>query len=117
MALPTINDVQAVDPVLTNMLIGYMQADDRFVASRVFPAVSVEKDSGTYYTMTKKYFFFDDLEQRAPGSDFGQLGFGVSSSTYTTLQWAGEIPLADEVRANSQIPMDLESAALRRLAR
>ena len=116
MALPTVNDVQAVDPVLTNMLIGYMQADDRFVAGRVFPAVPVEKDSGTYYIMTKKYFFFDDLKQRAPGTDFGQLGFGVSTSTYTTLQWAGEIPLADEVRANSQLPMDLESAAVRRLS-
>jgi len=116
MALPTINDVQAIDPILTNMLIGYMQEDNRFVAGRVFPAVSVDKDSGTYYIMTKKYFFFDDLKQRAPGTDFGQLGFGVSTSTYATLQWAGEIPLADEVRANSQLPMDLESAAIRRLA-
>jgi hypothetical protein len=116
MALPTINDVQAVEPVLTNMLVGYMQADDRFVAGRVFPSVSVEKDSGTYYIVTKKYFFFDDLEERAPGSDFGQLGFGVSTATYTTLQWAGEIPLADEVRANSQVAMDLEQVSLRRLA-
>lgn len=114
--LPTTNDVQAVDPVLTNMLIGYMQDDMRFVAGRVFPSVPVEKDSGTYYIITKKYFFFDDLAVRAPGSDFGQLGFGVSSSTYTTLQYAAEIPLADEVRANSQVPMSLEQVALRRLA-
>lgn len=116
MALPTVNDVQAVDPVLTNMLIGYMQADDRFVAGRVFPSVSVEKDSGTYYIVTKKYFFFDDLEERAPGSDFGEMGFGVSTDTYATLQWAAEIPLADEVRANSQVAMDLETVAIRRLA-
>lgn len=116
MSLPTVNDVQAVDPVLTNMLIGYMQADDRFIASRLFPAVPVEKDSGTYYIVTKKYMFFDDLAVRAAGSDFGQLGFGVSTSTYTTLQYAAEIPLADETRANSQLPMDLESVALRRLA-
>ena len=116
MALPTINDVQAIEPILTNMLIGYMQDDMRFVASRVFPAVSVDKDSGTYYIMTKKYFFFDDLKPRAPGTDFGQLGFGVSTGTYSTVEFAGEIPLADEVRANSQIPMDLESAAIRRLA-
>ena len=49
MSLPTINDVQAVEPVLTNLLIGYMQADDRFVASKVFPIVPTDKDSGTYY--------------------------------------------------------------------
>lgn len=116
MALPTINDVQAVEPILTNMLIGYMQDDMRFVAGRVFPAVPVEKDSGTYYIMTKKYFFFDDLKPRAPGSEFGQMGFGVSTSTYSTIQYAAAIPLADEVRANSQVPMDLEQAAMRRVA-
>jgi hypothetical protein len=116
MTIPSVNDVQAVEPILTNMLIGYMQADDRFVASRVFPAVPVEKDSGTYYIFSKKYFFHDDLLERAPGTDFGQIGVGVTTGTYATLQWAAEIPLADEVRANSQVPMDLESANLLKLA-
>src|SRR3990167_5063505 len=116
MPLPTINDVQPVNPVLTNMLIGYQQADDRFVASRVFPAVPVEKDSGTYFIFTKKYWFLDGLEERAPGASFARTGFGVESSTYKTLQWAVEEPLADETRANSQIPMDLEQAALRHIA-
>ena len=116
MPLPTINDVQAVNPVLTNMLIGYQQADDRFVAGRVFPAVPVEKDSGTYFIFTKKYWFLDGLEERAPGASFARTGFGVESSTYKTLQWAVEEPLADETRANSQIPMDLEQAALRHIA-
>src|SRR3990167_5309433 len=116
MPLPTINDVQAVNPVLTNMLIGYQQADDRFVAGRVFPAVPVEKDSGTYFIFTKKYWFLDGLEERAPGASFARTGFGVESSTYKTLQYAVEEPLADETRANSQIPMDLEQAALRHIA-
>ena len=116
MSLPSINDVQAVDPVLTNMLIGYQQASDRFVAGRVFPSVSVDKDSGTYYIVTKKYFFHDDLQERAAGSDFASIGFGVSTDTYSTLQWAAEIPLADETRANSQVPMSLEQAAVQKLA-
>lgn len=116
MPLPTTNDVQAVDPVLTNMLVGYQQSDDRFVANRVFPAVSVDKDSGTYYIMTKKYWFLDQLEQRAAGGKFAQTGFGVETSTYTTLQWGIEEALADETRANSQVPMDLESVAARHIA-
>ena len=45
MTIPTLNDIQAVDPVLTNILVGYKQADTRFVASKVFPAVPVDKDS------------------------------------------------------------------------
>jgi hypothetical protein len=116
MTLPTINDVQAIEPILTNMLVGYMQSDDRFVAGRAFPAVGVDKDSGTYYKVTKKYFFFDDLEVRAPGGDFATLSFGLETDTYKTLQWAGQMMLADEVRANSQVPMDLEEVALRRVA-
>jgi hypothetical protein len=116
MPLPTVNDVQAVEPILTNMLLSYMQDDDRFVASRVFPAVPVDKDSGTYYTITKSYFFRDELEQRAAGGSFARIDWGLSTATYKTLQWAADVALADEIRANSQMPMDLEQVNLRLLA-
>lgn len=116
MAIPTVNDVQAVEPILTNMMMGYMQGDDRFVASRVFPAVPVDKDSGTYYIATKKYFFFNDLQERAPGDPFVRLDFGLSTNTYKTLQWAAEMPIPDEVAANSQVPMELRQLAARRVA-
>lgn len=116
MSQPTINDIQAVDPVLTNMLIGYMQNDDRFVASKVFPYVSVDKDSGTYYILTKKHWFMDELQERAPGAPFPALGYGVSTTTFTTLQYAGEESIADEIRANNQMPMDLERISVQRLA-
>ena len=116
MAQPTINDVQAVDPILTNMLIGYLQNASRFIAGRLFPSVNVDKDSGTYYILSKKYWFLDVLEQRAPGSPFADIGFGVETSTYTTLQWAAQEAIADEIRANSQLPLDLESVAVQHLA-
>jgi len=37
--------------------------DSRFVAGKVFPPIPVEKDSGTYYILTKKYWFLDLLER------------------------------------------------------
>jgi hypothetical protein len=116
MPTPTVNDVQAVDPVLTNLLIAYMQADNRFVADRVFPAVSVDKDSGTFYIFTQKYWFADYMKVRAPGTPFAEGDFGLETDTYTTLQWALSKAVADEVRANNQAPMDLETAAVRWLA-
>jgi len=116
MTLPSVNDVGAVDPVLTNLLVGYMQAESRFVASRVFPPIPVEKDSGTYYIFTKKYWFLDELQERAPGEKFRRGGYGVESSTYATLLHGLEHPIADEVQANSQVPMSLEEAGLRWLA-
>lgn len=116
MPLPTVNDVQPVNPVLTNMMLGYQQSDDRFVASRAFPAVSVDKDSGTYMIFDKKYWFVDGLVARAPGAPFARTGFGASSAIYTTKQWAISEALADEIRANSQAPMDLEAATLQHIA-
>lgn len=116
MAQPSINQIQAVDPVLTNMLLGYMQGDTRFIANRIFPSVPVDKDSGTYYILTKKYWFLDELEERAPGAPFAKLGYGVETSTYKTLQWAGAEVIPDENRQNNQMPMALEAISVQRLA-
>jgi len=116
MTLPTINDVQPIDPILTNLLIGYQQADARFVATKVFPSVTVDKDNGTYMIFDKKYWFADEMKPRAPGQVYPRCEFGASTGTYKTLQWALAKSIADETRANSQIPMDLEQATLKWLA-
>lgn len=110
MTQPTHSEIQAVDPVLTGMLVGYMQADDRFVASKVFPEVPIEKQSGTYYVMTKKYFFSDEMKLRAPGGQFPRSGYGVSTATCYANTFGLEHPIADEARANNQVPMSLEQA-------
>jgi len=115
-SIPTVNDVQLVNPVLTNLLIAYIQGDDRFIAAQMFPNVRVDKDSGTYGIFTKKYWFVDGLEERAAGSSFYRSGYGITSATYTTLQWGLEHLIPDEVKANSQIPMDLTQAGLEWLA-
>lgn len=112
MAQPTHSEIQAVDPVLTNMLVGYAQSDDRFVATKAFPVVNVEKQGFTYYTFTKKYFFADDMKQRAPGSLFARGGYGVSTATGQAQIWGLEHTIADEARANNQMPMALEQAGV-----
>lgn len=112
MALPTINDVQMVEPVLTNLMTAFRQGAERFIAPRVFPVVPVGTDSGTFYKFTKKYWFTDGLQRRAPGDPFTRLDFGVESDTYKTEQWAADYAIADEVRANAAAPLDLEQAAV-----
>jgi hypothetical protein len=116
MSLPTINDVQAVEPILTNLLVGYEQADTRFIATRLCPGVSVPRDSGTFYIFTKKYWFLSQMTNRAPGQQYPRADFGVETGTYATLQYALSKFIADEERANSLVPMDLETAATRWLA-
>lgn len=116
MAQPTHSEVQVVDPVLTNMMVAYMQADDRFVADRVFPLVPVEKQGFTYYTFTKKFWFLDEMKPRTPGGQFARAGFGVSSSTGYANTFGLEFPLADEVESNNQTPMSIAQAGLKWLA-
>ena len=116
MAQPTHSEIQAIDPVLTNLLVGYMQAQDRFVASKVFPVVPLDKQSGTYYAFTKKYWFLDQLKSRAPGGQFARSGYGVETASATANLWGLEHAIADEARANNQMPMALEQAGLQWLA-
>ena len=109
------NAVQAVDQILTNMAVGYRQEDMRFVASRAFPVVNVAEQAGTYYIFTKKYWFLDNLEERAYGAPFAQMEYGLSTSTYETLQWAAEEIIPDELIAANQAPVELETAAVMHL--
>lgn len=116
MAQPTHSEVQAVDPVLTNMLVGYVQSADRFVANRAFPIIPVEKQGFTYYKFSKKYFFLDEMKSRTPGAAFARSGYGVTTETGYANTWGLEHPIAKEARANNQMPMALEQAGLQWLA-
>lgn len=116
MSLPTINDIQAVDPVLTNMLVGYRNADSRFVAGRVFPSIPVDKQTSTYYVLTKSYWFLNNVERRAAGAQFGRAGYGVSTSTVTAEIYGLEHVIPDEIAANNQVPMGLENLGTQWLA-
>lgn len=116
MAQPTHSEVQVVDPVLSNMLVSYQQADARFIANRVFPLVQVDNQGFTYYTFTKKYWFLDEMKARTPGAAFARGGFGVTSTTGYAQTWGLEFPIADETRKNNQVPMALEQAGTKWLA-
>ena len=108
----TRNDITAVDPVLTNMLVSYRQDASRFVSTQLFPVIDVANPSGTYYIFDKKYWMSDEMEQRPWGGDYARAKFGVSTSTYETQQWGLEVPIADEERRANQAPMELEEAAV-----
>lgn len=116
MAQPTIHQVQAVDPVLTNMFLAYNQADSRFVAGRVAPAVPVDFITDTYYKLAKRSMFQREVKKRAPGGPIPRGGYVLETDTVTTVQYALGHPIPREVRANNQAPLSLESAGLQWLS-
>ena len=114
---PTTADVRPVgNPLLSNMLIAYMNDDMDYVARRAAPVVPVAEESGTYTTFDKKHWFADKLERRAYGDRRARAGWTAGSDTYKTLQWALEHPIPDEQQATSQIPMRLEQVGLQWIA-
>ena len=112
MPQPTQSQVH-VDAILTNMSVAYMQEADSFVASRVFPTVNVAKQSDKYFTYTQADFYRDQAIERADGTESAGSGYGLSTDTYSSAVYALHKDIGDQVRANSDSPLDPDMDATR----
>jgi len=114
---PTVKQIRPdANPLLTNMLIAYMNNETDFVARQAAPVVPVNEESGTYLTIEQKHWFADKLERRAYGDTYSRGGYTFGSDTYKTLQWGLEHVIPVEHEATSQVPMRLEQVGLEWLA-
>ena len=101
MPLPTASDVHVNTP-LTQISIGYVQSEDAFVAGKVFPNISVQKQSDRYYTYDRGYFNRDDMEERGPASESAGTGYTVDNTpTYFCVDKALHHDIPDRVRDNA----------------
>jgi hypothetical protein len=94
------------DAILTNMSIAYMQSSADFIATKVFPAVPVQKQSDRYIVYPKAAWFRDEAEKRAPGAVAKEVKFDVDNTpTYFCEEWALSATIADEERENADSPL------------
>lgn len=108
MALPTLNDVRAVDPVLTDMSIGLK--NNAFWWDQIAPVKEVSEQSGTFYIYTRDYWMRRwEGALRAPEGESTRIRYGVSTDTYTALERSLEKVLGRVTRAASQTPEDLQN--------
>jgi len=112
MPQPTQSQVH-VDAILTNMSVAYMNEMDSFVASRVFPTISVNKQSDKYFTYSQADFYRDQAKVRADGTESAGSGYSLSTDTYSSSVWALHKDIGDQVRANSDTPLDPDMDATR----
>ena len=112
MPQPTVSDVH-VDAILTNMSVAYMQEAYAFVASRAFPQVNVQKQSDKYFTYSQGDFFRDQVQLRADGTQSAGTGYALSTATYGCEVYALHKDIGDQVRANSDAPLDPDMDATR----
>jgi len=115
MPQPTQSQVH-VDAILTNMSVAYMNEADSFIANKVFPTVNVQKQSDKYFTYTQADFYRDQAKARADGTESAGSGYGLSTATYSSAVWALHKDIGDQVRANSDAPLDPDMDATRFLS-
>lgn len=100
MTQPTPGDVHVNTP-LTNISIAFLQNARNFVSDRVFPNISVDKQSDVYYTYDRGFFNRDEMEQRAPGTESKGSGYELSTSPYYAPVYAFHHNIPDQRRANA----------------
>lgn len=92
-----------VDQVLTNISVGW--PNDGLVGERLFPAVTVKKQSDKYYVHGREGWLPEN-DLRAPGTQAHEVpGMGVSTDTYYAQEHSLQIAVTDEERDNVDSPL------------
>jgi len=87
------------------MSIGFVQDLNDFVASQVFPPIPVNNKSDLYYIYNRGDFYRNSMQKRAPGSPAVAGGYKLTTGNYNTDVWALKKIIDDQIRANSDSPL------------
>ena len=104
MPQPTLGDVHINRP-LTLMSVGYVQDMTDFVANQVFPSVPVPNKSDIYVIYNRGDFFRNTMQKRAPGTPAVAGGYKLATATYVADVWALKKIIDDQIRTNSDSPL------------
>lgn len=107
MALPTINQVH-VDAALSDLSVAYRQERPP-VSDLLFPRIPVTFQSDKYYIWNKGDMWRSEAKKRAPGTLFARAGLRLSTESYLAEQYALEYEMPDEIRANQDAAVDIET--------
>jgi hypothetical protein len=110
MPQPTAGDVHVNRP-LSNISIAYLQAQEQFIATKVFPNIPVQKSSDSYFTYPKQQWFRTDAKERPPATESAGSGYDVSTENYSCTPFALHKDIDDQLRANADAPINLDAEA------
>ena len=100
-----------VSQPLSNVSLAYRNAQDVYVADRIFPVVRVSKQFDQYYIWGDSMFLHSEVGPRAPGSEARRMDMQVSSDTFKCLKRGLAMPIFDEQRANADPEVNPEVIA------
>lgn len=110
MALLTPSQVH-LDVPLSNLTLAYMQSEAGFLATQVFPTVSVSKQSDKYYIYDRAQFNRSGNRQKlAPRTAPEKIGMSLSNSSYFCDVYGLGTDFDDQTLANEDAVLDIRSA-------
>ena len=107
---PTRSDVHVNAP-LTNVSIAYLQDETKFASSECFPLISVPKQSDLYFQYDQGDFLRSEAQARAPGTESVGAGYNLTTASYSANVLALHKDVADQIRANADAPLNMDSDA------
>lgn len=102
-----------VNKPLTNVSIAYVQEQERFIASKVFPIVPVEKQTDVYHKYTKNDWFRDEARERADATESAGSGYTLGTDSYAAKVLAFHKDVGQQARRNADSVFNLDSDATR----
>lgn len=109
---PSPGDVHVSRP-LTNIMIGYMQREETFIATMLFPNIPVQKQADAYFTYDRGDWNRDEMVERAPGAESAGAAYNVGQATYYASVKALHRDIPDQLRSNADSPINLDRDATR----
>lgn len=100
-----------VDRYLTTYSVQFVQDRRVFIAQRAASVVPVMKQTDSYVTYDRGYFWRDEAAPRPLGGRPVQVGYKVGSDNYNATEWALEHVVDDRQRANVDDPIRLDENA------
>lgn len=98
---------QYVDQLMTDMSVAYVQKDTAFAAHRAAPIVPVKLQGGLFAKYDKGDFNRLQMAKRADGKPAAQGGYRTDNSgTYFCHEYALDVPIGRQERANAVPPYD-----------
>lgn len=110
MPQPTSSQVH-VDAILTNISVAYLQQQQNFIATRVFPVVPVEKQSDKFFKYTKNDWFRDEAQRRGDATESAGGGYNLTTDSYRADVFAFHKDVGDQTRANADAPINVDREA------
>jgi hypothetical protein len=112
--MPTASNIEGalhVDRYLTNYSVNYVQDRTNFVAQRAASVIPVLKQTDTYVVYDRGYFWRDEAAPRPLGGRPRQVGYKLSSGSYSAQEYALEHVVDDRQYANTDDPINLDENA------